>query len=158
MAGEAMKCPECQIELPDGFKFCNECGTKLELTCPGCGKGTPPESKFCPECGHNLRMQSQATLPKDLSSDEKLAKIQKHLPGGLIEKILSQRTKMEGERRHVSIMYVDNDFIGLRPYTKKLLHGIIEENFDFTLSIFARVEIARDSGILSLMRPAGSLR
>jgi len=75
-----MKCPECLIELPSGFKFCKECGTKLELTCPGCGKSIPPDSKFCPECGHNLSAPVATVLPKDLSFDEKLAKIQKYLP------------------------------------------------------------------------------
>jgi Double zinc ribbon len=153
-----MKCGKCHFENQAGMNFCVECGTKLEMVCPNCNASNSPDHKFCGGCGHRLTSPEHSRPAKDLSSDEKLAKIQKHLPGGLIEKILSQRTKMEGERRHVSIMYVDNDFIGLRPYTKKLLHGIIEENFDFTLSIFARVEIARDSGILSLMRPAGSLR
>jgi class 3 adenylate cyclase/tetratricopeptide (TPR) repeat protein len=118
MAGEAMKCPECQIELPNGFKFCKECGTKLELTCPGCGKSIPPDSKFCPECGHNLTSSAETALPKDLSFDEKLAKIQKYLPGGLTEKILSQRDRIEGERRHVTIMFVDMK--GFTPLTEKL--------------------------------------
>jgi hypothetical protein len=29
MAGEAMKCPECQTELPDGAKFCLDWGHVL---------------------------------------------------------------------------------------------------------------------------------
>jgi class 3 adenylate cyclase len=29
MAGEAMKCRKCQTELPDGAKFCLECGANL---------------------------------------------------------------------------------------------------------------------------------
>ncbi len=49
-----MECQECQIELPNGSKFCKECGRKLELTCPGCGKNIPPDSKFCLECGQQL--------------------------------------------------------------------------------------------------------
>jgi hypothetical protein len=24
-----MKCPECQFEIPEGSKFCNNCGSKL---------------------------------------------------------------------------------------------------------------------------------
>jgi class 3 adenylate cyclase len=46
-------------------------------------------------------------MPKELSFDEKLQKIQKYLPGGLNEKILSQRGKIEGERRQVTVMFAD---------------------------------------------------
>jgi len=31
-----MKCPDCQTALPDGSKFWNECGKKLEIACPEC--------------------------------------------------------------------------------------------------------------------------
>ncbi len=118
LAEEAMKCPECQIELPNGSKFCKECGKKLELICPGCGKSIPPDSKFCLECGHNLSSPPAASLPKDLSFDEKLAKIQKYLPSGLIEKILSERDRIEGERRHITVMFVDMK--GFTPLTEKI--------------------------------------
>ena len=101
-----MKCPKCQAENSDDAKFCNECGNKLELACPKCGKLSPLGSKFCNECGHNLILPSEPS-PKDLSFDEKLDKIQKYLPEGLTEKILSQRSKIEGERKQVTIMFCD---------------------------------------------------
>ena len=113
-----MICPQCQVELPTGSKFCNECGKKLEVSCPGCGTTNPPASKFCLECGHNLVPTEATRGPADLSFDEKLAKIQKYLPGGLTEKILSQRDRIEGERRHVTIMFVDMK--GFTPLTEQL--------------------------------------
>jgi len=113
-----MKCRKCQFENPPGTKFCNECGSKLEVVCPRCTKPNLPGSKFCGECGHNLTSSADTVLPKDLSFDEKLAKIQKYLPGGLTEKILSQRDRIEGERRHVTIMFVDMK--GFTPLTEKL--------------------------------------
>jgi class 3 adenylate cyclase/tetratricopeptide (TPR) repeat protein len=116
--GKAMKCSVCEIELPNGSKFCGQCGTKLEMVCPNCKAPNPPEFKFCLECGHNLQTPTQSALPKDLSFDEKLRKIQKYLPGGLTEKILSQRDRIEGERRHVTIMFVDMK--GFTPLTEKL--------------------------------------
>jgi class 3 adenylate cyclase len=102
-----MRCPECQTELPDTARFCSECGRKIEIGCPQCGNPNPAASKFCLECGHDLRTPSAAALPKNLSSDEKLAKIQKYLPSGLAEKILSQRDKIEGERKQVTVMFCD---------------------------------------------------
>lgn len=55
-----MKCPNCDKEIPDGSKFCNHCGSKIEsqrLTCqnPKCGRtGLPSEALFCPDCGSKL--------------------------------------------------------------------------------------------------------
>lgn len=53
------------------------------------------------------------------------------------------------------IMFVDNEFSTLRPYTKKLLRRMIEEDLDFDIVVFARVEIVKDDELLSLMRQAG---
>jgi class 3 adenylate cyclase len=78
----------------------------LELSCPECGKINPLDSKFCNKCGHDLRKPSE-TPPKDLSFDEKLTKIQKYLPKGLTEKILSQKDRIEGERKQVTVMFAD---------------------------------------------------
>jgi hypothetical protein len=103
-----MQCPECEIELPNGSKFCGQCGTKLELVCPNCKASNPTQFKFCLSCGGNLLKPTEATLPKDLSFDEKLAKIQKYLPGGMTQKIPSQRDRRERQRRHVTI----NEFYG----------------------------------------------
>ena len=101
-----MKCPECQTENPDGMKFCVECGNKLEVICPKCGFGNAPSHKFCGECGHNLILPSES-FSKELSFDEKLDRIQRYLPKGLTEKILSQRDKIEGERKQVTVMFCD---------------------------------------------------
>jgi uncharacterized protein CbrC (UPF0167 family) len=84
-----MKCPKCQSENPEDAKFCNNCANKLEFICPECGKANPPGSKFCNEF------------------DEKLEKIQKYLPKGITEKILSQRDRIEGERKQVTVMFCD---------------------------------------------------
>lgn len=49
-----MICPDCQMALPEGSKFCKECGNRINLTCPECGKSLSPDCKFCIECGHHL--------------------------------------------------------------------------------------------------------
>jgi radical SAM superfamily enzyme YgiQ (UPF0313 family) len=53
------------------------------------------------------------------------------------------------------LLFVDNDFAAFRPYTKKLLRRMIEENLDFDIIVLTRVEVARDDETLSLMRQAG---
>ena len=101
-----MKCPNCQFENPEGMKFCGECGAKLVRICLKCNFTNPAHFKFCGECGHNLSISSEPTF-KDLSFDEKLDRIQRYLPKGLTEKILSQRDKIEGERKQVTVMFCD---------------------------------------------------
>ena len=52
-------CPGCGAQIPEGAKFCMECGTKIEqlapneMICPSCGKKTM-KGKFCMECGAPL--------------------------------------------------------------------------------------------------------
>jgi len=111
-----MKCPECQFENPDEAKFCLMCGIKLELICPGCSKSNPPGSIFCMECGYNLADSTSSPTPAppvELSFEEKLENIQRYLPGGLTEKILAQRGKIEGERKQVTVMFCDMEGFGL---------------------------------------------
>jgi predicted ATPase/class 3 adenylate cyclase len=101
-----MQCPKCQFDNADGMNFCGKCGTKLERFCPQCNFVNPPEHEFCGKCGHNLSLPSESAT-KDLSFDEKLNKIQRYLPKGLTEKILSQRDRIEGERKQVTVMFCD---------------------------------------------------
>jgi class 3 adenylate cyclase/tetratricopeptide (TPR) repeat protein len=101
-----MQCPKCQFENPEGIKFCGECGAKLERICSSCSSPNPPQFKFCGECGDKLDVP--ATKPRrDLSYDKKIEKIQKYLPKGLTEKIFSQKDRIEGERKHVTVMFCD---------------------------------------------------
>jgi len=108
-----MKCPKCKYENPEVANFCVKCGGKLEILCPECDFGNEPGFRFCAKCGHNLTVPLEVTS-KDLSLDEKLEKIQKYLPKGITEKILSQRDRIEGERKQVTVMFCDMEgFTGL---------------------------------------------
>ena len=78
----------------------------MEFHCPKCGAKTPVIGDFCMECGHYLTLPSEPS-PQEPSFDEKIAKIQKYLPKGLTEKILSQRDRIEGEHKQVTVMFCD---------------------------------------------------
>ena len=95
-----MKCPKCQFDNPEGSKFCNECGNKLELVCPECGKVNPLGSKFCNGCGHDLGKTKEAP-PVDYDQP------QSYTPKYLADKILTTRTSVEGERKLVTVLFAD---------------------------------------------------
>ncbi|MDO4478005.1 MAG: SPFH domain-containing protein [Lachnospiraceae bacterium] len=48
-----MICPHCGEKTPKG-KFCMNCGQPLANTCPNCGAEVPQGGKFCLECGTKL--------------------------------------------------------------------------------------------------------
>src|SRR6516225_7597590 len=50
----SVQCPNCKAEIPEGSKFCLECGAALFGRCPSCGNANPASAKFCLECGHKL--------------------------------------------------------------------------------------------------------
>jgi len=129
-----MKCPKCQAENPEGMKFCGKCGTKLERVCPKCNFSNPPQFIFCGECGHDLILPSKP-ISKDLSFDEKLAKIQRYLPKDLTQKILAQRGKIEGERKQVAVMFCDME--GYTALTEKVgseqMYSIMDEVYEILI-------------------------
>jgi len=129
-----MQCPECQFDNADGMNFCGKCGTKLERFCPKCDFGNPSEYEFCGKCGHKLSLPSEPT-PGELSFDEKLVKIQKYLPQGLTEKILSQRDRIEGERKLVTVMFCD--MAGFTSLSEKLdperVYTIIDQVYEILI-------------------------
>ena len=49
-----MRCPSCRAEIPEGSKFCLECGAALLGRCAACGSTNPASAKFCWECGQKL--------------------------------------------------------------------------------------------------------
>ena len=61
---ETPVCAGCGEELPEGMKFCPNCGTAVPQkeeaaqaasACPGCGAEVAPDAKFCMGCGTKLQ-------------------------------------------------------------------------------------------------------
>jgi len=90
-----MQCLHCQHDNPEGARFCNACGTTLELACSACGHVNPSESRFCNACGHNLfDPTSQPTQPQP----------QQATP---LEPPTAARYTPDAERRQLTVMFCD---------------------------------------------------
>ena len=112
-----MKCPDCEIENPSRANFCTGCGARLESICPNCGSDISPSHNFCSNCGHRVGLPPK-TSPGEPSFDQKLTQLQRRLPSGLTEKILSERNRIEGELKHVTVMFCD--LAGFTPLAEEL--------------------------------------
>jgi class 3 adenylate cyclase/tetratricopeptide (TPR) repeat protein len=95
-----MKCPKCQFENREGAGFCSECGHKFELICPECKATIRAGSKFCDACGYDLRKIQEAP-PIDYNQP------QSYTPKHLADKILNNRSSIEGERKLVTVLFAD---------------------------------------------------
>jgi len=95
-----MKCPKCRFYNREGVRFCEECGTKLELVCSNCGANIPLVRRFCGECGQDLRELKEAPAI-DYSQP------QSYTPKLLADKILKTRSTIEGERKLVTVLFAD---------------------------------------------------
>ncbi|MBU4427018.1 MAG: AAA family ATPase, partial [Proteobacteria bacterium] len=105
------------------------------MKCPKCQHENPDDAKFCNECAHNLAIPSPEAPPKELSFDEKIDKIQRYLPKGLTEKILSQRDRIEGEKKQVTVMFCDIE--GFTPLVEGLgpeeAYGIMDQIYEILI-------------------------
>ncbi len=131
-----MKCSKCQAVNRDSARFCEECATPLTRKCPNCGTEARPTAKFCDECAHDLTTSSPTQAPPvELSFEEKLENIQRYLPGGLTEKILAQRGKIEGERKQVTVLFCDTE--GFSALSEKLgpekVYSTMDEIFEMLI-------------------------
>jgi len=70
-----MNCQSCKAAIPDGGKFCPECGAtaKSSSSCTYCGEQNPPNSSFCAGCGQSLKSkqhsQNGGVQTQEVSSD-----------------------------------------------------------------------------------------
>lgn len=63
-----LTCTECGAEIPEGRKFCSECGAKVVIpepepaanVCPNCGAAIAEGKKFCGECGTKIEIPEPA--------------------------------------------------------------------------------------------------
>ncbi|HXH23514.1 MAG TPA: AAA family ATPase [Dehalococcoidia bacterium] len=115
MVLDGLRCELCGQMNPPDARFCNSCGSSLEAKCPDCGRLNPPGSAFCNNCGRRLRpAPAQAAI---------------ETPRHLAERILRDRAGLEGERRNVTVLFIDaadSTATGSR-VDMEVLHAVVRE-------------------------------
>src|SRR5687768_10985215 len=94
----------CSHVNPPGAKFCAECGAPVRPTCRACGAALTPGAKFCTECAAPVVGPSTATAALTTA---RFAEPKSYTPKYLAERILTSRSALEGERKHVTVLFAD---------------------------------------------------
>src|SRR5689334_10557207 len=93
--GTRMRCTRCEHQNRDGARFCEECAAPLASRCPSCGEGISAASKFCRACG---RPVAPGSHPESLASESRA-------PKPVAADILTSKRALEGERKHVTVLF-----------------------------------------------------
>jgi len=97
-SGDSVQCAACGHVNPAGARFCGGCGNALDvaLVCPLCGTPGARSQSFCTVCGAGLKTQpSGASAPGQA------------LPAHLAAKVRRAGPALQGERKHVTILFAD---------------------------------------------------
>ena len=143
-----MKCPRCEAENDAGARFCEDCGARLDALCPSCGTPVTPGKKFCRACGASLTGEP-IPAPRFTSPES-------YTPRHLAEKILTSRAVLEGERKHVTVLFADlQELAGdaRRPRSGRgapLLDPVLERMMDAVHRYEGTVNKVMGDGIMAL--------
>ena len=145
-----MLCIRCQHDNPPDAKFCNGCGTRLELVCPQCRYANPPGSRFCAQCASPLPNSGSSVSSSRFESPQ--AYTRKHLA----EKILTSRSALEGERKQVTVPFADlkgsMELLGDRDpeEARKLIDPVIDQIMDAVHRYEGTVNHVMGDGIMAI--------
>ena len=143
-----MRCPRCQHDNPPHAKFCLECGMRFVVACAQCGTRLPAGAKFCVECG-----KPSGSHATEL---ERFASPQSYTPKHLAERILTSKSALEGERKHVTVLFADMkgsmELIAHRDpeEASNILDPVLEQMMEAVHHYEGIVSEARGDGIMAL--------
>jgi class 3 adenylate cyclase/tetratricopeptide (TPR) repeat protein len=143
-----MHCPRCRHDNAASSRFCTECGARLAVSCPSCGAELGEGVRFCGQCGQPVDVKR--------SSQPRFASPEAYTPRHLVEKILTSRSVMEGERKQVTVLFADlkgsMELLADRDpeETRKLLDPVLEHMMDAVHQYEGTVNQVMGDGIMAL--------
>src|SRR5262245_46544965 len=93
-----LRCPSCGHGNREEARFCDGCGGPLARTCAACGMSLRPAARFCDGCGEPVSRSATAAPPRN---------VRDYTPSHLVEKILTSRGALQGERKQVTVLFAD---------------------------------------------------
>src|SRR5437899_2837330 len=146
-----MKCPRCQAENREGARFCRECGVTFAAVCSHCGTKVEAGSNFCDSCGAPL-----AATPAQPAPPSRFASPESYTPKHLVEKILTSKSALEGERKQVTVLFADlkgsMEFLADRDpeEARKILDPVLERMMEAVHRYEGTVNQVMGDGIMAL--------
>ena len=145
-----MKCSKCGHENRAGAKFCEECAAPLATACTNCGSQVSTTAKFCPECAHPIG------TARDPPAGARFISPESYTPKHLAERILTSKSALEGERKHVTVLFADlkgsMELIADRDpeEARKLLDPVLEHMMEAVHHYEGTVSLVMGDGIMAL--------
>jgi len=145
--GPKMKCPKCQHENPADAKFCEACATPLARLCANCSSPVSATAQYCSQCGHVLNPAPRST---------RYSSPRNYTPQHLVDKILTTRAALEGERKQITVLFADikgsMEVITDRDLedAQKLLHAVVERMIEAVNRYEGTVNSVLGDGIMAL--------
>jgi len=134
-----MTCSGCGQTNPEAAQFCGGCGARLATVCQACQTPNPPGNRFCHQCGTPLapKPAAERTTPAD-----QFASPSAYTPKHLAEKILTTAGALKGERKQVTVLFVDiSGFTSLSAgLDPEEVHRLMSRAFDLMLAEVHRYE------------------